>query len=51
MFIFERDRQCASGGGAERQRQNPKPAPGSELGVVRTEPDAGLKLTNREIVA
>ena len=33
MFIFERQRQGTSGGGAERERetQNAKQAPGSEL--------------------
>ena len=30
MFIFERKRQSMSGGGAERETQNPKQAPGSE---------------------
>ena len=35
LFIFERETQSMSRGGAEREReretQNPKPAPGSEL--------------------
>ena len=33
MFIFERQRQSKSGGGAEREgeTQNPKQVPGSEL--------------------
>ena len=31
MFVFERQRQTMSGGGAERGRQNLKQAPGSEL--------------------
>ena len=33
MFIFEREKECASRGGAERERetQNLKQAPGSEL--------------------
>ena len=35
-------------GERERETQNLKQAPGSEL--VSTEPDAGLELTNREIV-
>ena len=45
-----------SGGGAEREtdreteRQNLKQAPGSELRAVSTEPNAGLELTNREIM-
>ena len=35
LFIFERERQSVRGGGAERERetQNPKQAPGSELSV------------------
>ena len=39
-----------SRGGTERERetQTPKQAPGSKL--VSTEPHAGLKLTNREIM-
>ena len=35
------------GGERERERQNLKQAPGSEL-FVSTESDAGLELTNRE---
>ena len=31
MFIFERERQGMSRGGAEKETQNPKQAPGSEL--------------------
>ena len=33
MFIFEREKESMSKGGAERERetQNPKQAPGSEL--------------------
>ena len=31
MFIFERDKQCEQGSGRERETQNPKQAPGSEL--------------------
>ena len=40
-----------SRGGAERERetQNPKQAPGSEPSIS-PEPDAGLELTDREIV-
>ena len=38
----------AGEGQRERETQNPKRAPGSEL--FRTEPDAGLKLTDREIM-
>ena len=44
-----KEKETASGGGAERERetQNLKQAPGSELSA---EPDAGLKPTNREIM-
>ena len=34
----------------ERETQNPKQAPGSELSAQSTEPDAGLEPTNPEIV-
>ena len=47
MFLFIFDRDSTSGGGAERERQNGKQAPGSELSA---EPDVGLKLTDCEIV-
>ena len=49
-FIFERDRDRARVGERQRERetQNLKQTPGSEL--VCTEPDAGLKLTNHEIM-
>ena len=36
-------------GRGERETQNPKQAP-STLGAVSTEPDAGLELTDREIM-
>ena len=51
MFIFERERDSVSGGGAETEweTQNPKQAPRSQH-RVRAEPDAGLELTNRDIV-
>ena len=48
MFIFERekerDRARAWEGQRERETQNPKQAPGSELSAQR------LELTNREIM-
>ena len=45
----ERARQSASGGGTERERetQDLKQDPGCELSA---EPDAGLKVMNREIL-
>ena len=51
MFIFERERQSASGGGAEskrgRETQNLKQAPGSELSA---QPDAGLELMDCKVM-
>ena len=47
MFIFERER--ASGGGAEREGDTESET-GSRFRAVSTEPDAGLKLRNREIM-
>ena len=51
MFIFERERESMSRGGAERERetQKPKQAPGSVC-AVSTEPNMGLELTNQEIM-
>ena len=49
LFIFERPRQSASGGEAEREGDTESEA-GSRLWAVSTEPDAGLELTNCEIV-
>ena len=51
LFIFERqgERQSVSRGGAQREGDTESET-GSRLRAVSTEPDAGLKLTNREIV-
>ena len=49
MFIFERQRQSVSRGGAEREGDTESEA-GSRLPAVSTEPDAGLELTDREIM-
>ena len=50
MYSFlERYRQSTNGAGAEREGDTESEA-GSGLPTVSTEPDAGLKLTNREIV-
>ena len=48
LFLRGRERQRVSRGRSEKERetQNLKQAPGSELSA---EPDAGLKLTNCEI--
>ena len=42
----ERERECTSRGGAERERETIP----SRLLNVRTEPDSRLELTNREIM-
>ena len=47
MFIFER--QSVGRGGAERDGDTESEA-GSRLRAVSTEPDAGLELTDREIL-
>ena len=51
LFIFEteRERQSMSGGGAAREGDTESEA-GSRLRAVSTELNAGLKLTNHEIV-
>ena len=43
LFIFEREGESASGGGAEREGETGSEA-GSRLRAVSSEPDAGLKL-------
>ena len=42
-------RHSVSGGGAEREG-DPESEAGSRLRAVSTEPDAGLELTDRELV-
>ena len=49
MFIFERERQNMSRGGAERWGDTESKA-GFRLQAVSTELHAGLQLTNREIM-
>ena len=51
MFIYfwDRERQSMNSGGAEREGDTESKA-GSRLWAVSTEPDAGLELTNREIM-
>ena len=49
MFIFEREKESTSQGGAERKGDTESEA-GSRFSAVSTEPDAGLELTNREIM-
>ena len=49
MFIFERERQSVSQGGAEREGDTESEA-GSRLRAVSTDPDAGLEPKNHEIM-
>ena len=49
FFLRERQRQNASGLGAEREGDTESEA-GSRLWAVSTEPDTGLELTDREIM-
>ena len=49
-FIFwDTERQSMNGGGAERE-EDTESETGSRLWAISPEPDAGLKLTDREIV-
>ena len=47
--MFERERESASGGGTERE-EDPEPQAGLRVQAVSIQPDAGLKLTDREIM-
>ena len=49
MLVFKSETEHERGTGRERTRQNLKQSPGSER-AFSTEPDSGLKPTNREIV-
>ena len=49
LFLRDRVRQSMRRGGPEREGDT-ESAAGSRLRAVSTEPDAGLKLTNREIM-
>ena len=51
MFIYfwDRERQSTNGAGSEREGDTESET-GSRLWVVSTEPDAGLKLTDHEIM-
>ena len=48
--LFTFDRQNTSGGGAERDNGDTESEAGSKLWAVSTEPDAGLELTNHEVM-
>ena len=49
LFLRERQRDSPNRGGAEREGDTESEA-GSRLQAVSTEPDAGLELTNWEIM-
>ena len=49
MFVFKRERESTSRGGAEREGDTESEA-GSRPRAVSTEPNAGLELTDREIM-
>ena len=50
IYFWDRKRQSMNGGGSEREGDTESET-GSRLWAVSTEPDAGLKLTDREIMA
>ena len=50
LILRERDRQNTSGGGVDGEGDT-EPEAGSGLRAVSTEPNAGLELTNREIMS
>ena len=49
VYLFLKERERASGGGAERQGNTESEA-GPRLPAVSTEPDAGLEPTNPKIM-
>ena len=49
FYLFLRERQSASRSGAEKEGDTESEA-GSRLQAVSIDPDAGLKLTNHEIM-
>ena len=49
MYFWDRERQSMNGGGSEREGDT-EPEAGSRLRAVSPEPDAGLELTDLEIV-
>ena len=50
MFIFERERHSAGRGGAEREGDTESET-GSGLQAVSTAPDAGLELTDCDVMS
>ena len=49
IYFWDRERQSTNGGGAEREGDTESET-GSRLRAISPEPDAGLELTDREIV-
>ena len=49
IYFWDRERQSMNGGGAEREGDT-KSETGSRLRAISPESDAGLELTDREIV-
>ena len=49
IYFWDRERQSMNGGGAEREGDTESET-GSRLRAVSPEPDAGLELTDHEIV-
>ena len=49
VYFWDTERQSMNGGGAEREGDTESEA-GSRLWAISPEPDAGLELTDREIV-
>ena len=49
IYFWDRERQSMNGGGAEREGDTESET-GSWLRAISPEPDAGLELTDREIV-
>ena len=49
IYFWDRERQSMNGRGAEREGDT-EPETGSRLRAISPEPDAGLELTDREIV-
>ena len=49
IYFWDRERQSMNGGGAEREGDTESET-GSRLRAISPEPNAGLKLTDREIV-
>ena len=49
IYFWDRERQSMNGGGAEREGDT-ETETGTRLWATSPEPDAGLELTDREIV-